>query len=380
MEYEINKEEIRAAYDNNGSSEIIDKAFDTAYGKIREMKTESKKHKSFIFKIISGTGIGIAATFMLMMGIGFALPALAEDLPVVGGIFRYINKQEEDMYPRMGDPERLDSALVPVEENTARADVDNFTLSIKDAYTDGHFLYSSAELYCDIDPNDENLQWDYDIYIDGVLIDMHEPEYRNWVEIGVNTYVNTDMSIAIPESYRVEGAFEVRYEVHLQDKSEMMREIEENNDKDFMVLTPPKTIKTFNLSFSVEPDFTEAVKIEGPLENGEVIFRYLYQSPGGTEVSMDWLTDETNEKNMYYGTRFFTMDGEEFGYRSGFGKDSDDSTENVRYHNEKTIFDLPEGVTEFIICVSNSQRGVWGDTIAEYVVNLNDKTVMVKEG
>lgn len=284
MGYKPYEDRIRDIYDIKEESDVIGRGFDHAYAQVRVMAAENKKSrvfKKFRKGIVVGS-LSAAACVLILFSVNLAFPAFAESIPVIGSIFRYINESARANWPGIGDYERIPDHLQSIDGASATDKKEAYGLTIKEAYTDGRFIHASAELYSETDPNDESIDWYYDIYINGVKIDMWSNEYRPWTAVGDNRYINTDLSIYMPEEYQADGEIHVEYHLFLLDISNRTIIDEKTGE-----VSPPKELECFKVSFTIICDESDLVEIDGPVEQNGVVFRKFYSTPAGAEVSLD---------------------------------------------------------------------------------------------
>ena len=170
-EYEIRQ--LRESLDLPAVPEVIDQKLRQVYAELPE-EMPVKKHSGAkrVWKTAVGTVSGLAAAFLLLLGMNGLNPALAEGLPFLGDVFRQINNWQGWV-----NLDITQSAVVQYAEPVEGVEVQvpaggilekPMTVSVKEAYFDGEFLYagvtmkidSKAGLYTFVVPG-------YDILING---------------------------------------------------------------------------------------------------------------------------------------------------------------------------------------------------------------------
>lgn len=369
MGYKPYEDRIRDIYDIKEESDVIGRGFDHAYAQVRAMAAENKKSRVFkkLRRSIVVGSLSAAACVLILFSVNLAFPAFAESIPVIGSIFRYINESARANWPGIGDYERIPDYLQSIDDASATDEREAYGVTIKEAYSDGRFIHASAELYSETDPNDENIEWYYDIYINGVKIDMWSNEYRPWTSVGENRYVNTDLSIYMPEEYQADGEIYVEYHLFMLDISNRTIIDEKTGE-----VSPPEELERFEVSFTVETDESDTVQIEGPVEQNGIIFRKFYSTPAGAEVSLDTPPMYVSEAH-YAHVYAFRRNGEQL---SSPGSSSANSEYSEDLVNLTTVISgLKREDTEIVISLMEDMNGTI-TVVAEFLLNLENGTAM----
>ncbi len=163
------REAVRAEFGGAQSSQLVDRRMREAYRMLEEQentegfeeKEKFRKKRPLIraMKILGSTAGGLAAAFLILLGISVVNPALAAELPLIGGIFAQFNeKTGEDLPPSITE-KVVERAVViePTVEPTASADEtpENCPLEItlQEASCDGMSLNLAFSIAC------SNAEW-----------------------------------------------------------------------------------------------------------------------------------------------------------------------------------------------------------------------------
>ena len=155
----------------NGSISF-DAAFRRGYEQVMELPATKKKRKS-------GRIIGFASSCAAMLVVGMlvlnmANPALAESLPLIGGIFKAVNTSSQegtvnhnnlvidDLQNVAMEPQLTDNSSITVKGNGAFDAA--MTFQVEEYYFDGYFLHLGSELVFEQAPSGRT-----DVYAEGQI-------------------------------------------------------------------------------------------------------------------------------------------------------------------------------------------------------------------
>ncbi|MCH5353026.1 MAG: DUF4179 domain-containing protein [Acutalibacter sp.] len=181
-EYEANK--IRESLELSAVPDIIDKKLRQVYAELPE-EVPVKKHSQMgrVWKTAAATVSSLAAAFLLLLGLNGLNPALAENLPLVGSIFQFVNRGYSPTVNMKLASSRISEYAVDVSEEEGSTVVvpagsvfeRAITAQLREVYYDGSFVLAGLEFQLNVDDDwiTEIFQSKYDVIING------EPQIRH---------------------------------------------------------------------------------------------------------------------------------------------------------------------------------------------------------
>ncbi len=338
-----------------------------------EVREQSRKRRKNLW--VKMTAVGAAACVAVLLAVNTAFPAFAENLPGVGVLFRIINQHNSEDFYNAENLSSVQARMAPVTDAVSYTREGDLKFTVKEAFYDGLTLYCAAELQTELDPNAGQTDWEYQIYINGKKLDFNYANFwRNWVKSGENTYVNDSMSTKIPAEFRPEqpGDLRVKVEAAFWD----MSHTEEKVDGDAKVIS--QMLGEAVTEFTARYDPSSTVEIAGEAEQNGVKFISLVSTPASTSICVD----VPREMAGYYGDRtasvgLYLENGKKVELNSGETRDSDTSPLYVRETNSGE--GIPEGETKVIARVDSFDAAGQKEVLAEFVIDLEQKTVMPRE-
>lgn len=285
--------------------ETVAKRLEAVYAGLPEEMPRAGTGSHAARKTVIGVTAGAAAAFVMMFGLNAVNPVLAESIPLVGGIFRAVNASAHEPENIRETGERVqqlaepvtDEALLTIDVPAAKEGEIPLTLSLRETYYDGTFVYAGLALNCDTDKNTlmDNGIPGYNIVIDG-------EEQRNYDEMGRfvgdknNGFVDMTSyqwtkdesgSFVIRRAFRVpdslRGKDELRIVLQYSGMTGGNSETIEEEEYEREINT-----SQFEISFTVKKNGAEVKTLTGNgQEMGGVNFVSAIASPAGVEVVLD---------------------------------------------------------------------------------------------
>lgn len=266
----------------------------------------------------------VAAAVLLLLGLNAVNPAFAEEIPLIGNIFRQINTGGHDA--DTVDTERLaQHAAEPGTESshTLTAQNDAYAVTVESVYYDGKFLHSALKLTADIDIRESGYRFSAAILLNGELVFTpagNDSEYTQalptpyiqWISTGNGSYVG-DLMFPVPEKYQTGKPLQVAYNFTLQDMTgyseKLVQAGEENSLKDSEQPKPTELGQngTSTVRFEAVPDSAEAIHLPITCESQGAVISDFYTSPAGTEIAVR----VPNESDYGAYAKLYTEDGKE---------------------------------------------------------------------
>lgn len=278
----------------------IDDRLRQVYAELPEQVPVKRRAPARALKTAIGTVSGLAAAFMLLLGINGLNPALAESLPLVGGIFQQINNTQGwvNLTETQLDVQRY---AQPVENVEAQVPANGLlekpmTVTVREAYFDGEFLY--AGLSMEINTRDDQLfsrrTPGYDILLNGGSQVKYDEECgdilgaagfvlmgdQTWQPGGSGEYLS-QVSFRVPEQYRDLEQLDVTLQYSGIYAFQNAFELERNSSP-------------FTLSFTAEKNDAQVKRIEGGAERNGVKLVSAVASPAGTVFTLDFPPEYVN--------------------------------------------------------------------------------------
>ncbi len=294
------EKELQKELDLPAVPEVIDQKLRQVYAELPE-KAPTKRRKSMKtpLKAAIGTASGLAAAFVLLFALNGLSPALAESLPLVGGIFRQINNTEgwinltETQTSVQQYAQPIEGVAVQVPANGLLEKP--MKIAVREVYFDGEFLY--AGLSMEINARDSELfnkgplgreillngdsQWKYDEETGMV----HSPAgfvlmgHEVWQLTESGDYVS-QISFRVPEQYRDLAELDVTLKYN---------GIYARGFFDTELNTSP-----FTVNFTAEKNGVSVKRINGGAEMGGVRLVSAAASPAGTVYTLDISSEYVN--------------------------------------------------------------------------------------
>lgn len=179
--YEVQK--IRESLELSAVPDIIDQKLRQVYAELpEEVPTKKRSKMGRVWKTAVATVSSLAAAFLLLLGLNGLNPALAENLPLVGSIFQFVNRGYSPTVNMKLASSRISEYAVDVSEeegSTVTVPAGNIferaiTAQLREVYYDGSFVI--AGLVFQLGADDwivEIAGSNYDIIVNG------EPQIRH---------------------------------------------------------------------------------------------------------------------------------------------------------------------------------------------------------
>lgn len=341
-----------------------------------------RKRRKGLRAVLAGAGAA-AACIAALLTVNAAAPAFAEGLPGVGELFRAINHHNSGDFYNAENLSDIEERMVPVTDAVSTTQEGDMKFSVKEAFYDGMSLYCAAELETELDPNAENTDWQYEIYIDGKKLDF---DYRNfgrkWIKTEENTYASDAMSTKIPAEFRPEvpGDVRVKVEAVFWDMSRREPYTDLDGEKANKILS--EKLGAATAEFTAKYDPSRTVEVTGDAEQNGVKFVSLVSTPASTSVTVD----VPREMAGYYGDKsssvgLYLENGGKVELNAGETRGSARSP--LYWQETQSGEGIPEGETRVIVKVEVFDSATpfsWkGETVAEFIVDLEEKTITPKE-
>ncbi len=331
----------------------------------------------------------LAAAFVaavaLLFAVNAAFPAFAEELPLVGGLFRYLNQDAKETDFNAPNLSMIAEHMAPVEDAETATLEGGMRFTVKEAYYDGMTLYCAAELVTALDPNKENTDWNYQISINGVPLDFdYTTHLRDCVKTGENTNVNDAMSTKIPTEFqpKTPGDIRVRIEAEFYRYGEE-KTVYDTHSQPITELTPASLGKAA-VEFTAKYDPVNAVKITTPAEQNGIKLLSFSSALASTSVTIEYPEemrvygdDGTNTADV--GVALYLEDGTKVTPQMGEGRNG--SAPNTLSYTQ-VCEGVPYGTKELTVKVhqQNFQKVFGRNTlVAEFLVDLEAGTVTPKD-
>lgn len=279
---------------------LIDDRLRQVYAELPEQVPVKRRAPVRALKTAIGTVSGLAAAFMLLLGINGLNPALAESLPLVGGIFQQINNTQGwvNLTETQLDVQRY---AQPVENVEAQVPANGLlekpmTVTVREAYFDGEFLYAGLELELDCRESEllTNQVPGYNILINGEeQLGYNEKGGRGrdaegfvmmshdgWQRMENGQYLS-QLAFRVPEQYRALEQVQVTLQyVGIYHQGDWTNQV--------LNSTP------FKLDFTAEKNDAQVKRIEGGAERNGVKLVSAVASPAGTVFTLDIPSEYVN--------------------------------------------------------------------------------------
>ena len=301
MKYAADKEmdfearQIRESLELSAVPEMIDRKLRQVYAELpEEVPTRKRPKMGRVWKSALGTVSALAAAFVLLLGVNGLNPALAEGLPLVGGIFRLINNTQgwanldttQSAVQQYAEPIEGVEVQVPAGGLLEKP----MTVAVREAYFDGEFLYAGLTMKIDEKVGLYNKVFPgFDILINGdSMIGYNEgggrgydaegfavmDEIRPWVYQESGVYIS-QVAFRVPEQYQELE----QVEITLQYNGIQVY----NSAWDTCVNSTP-----FSLSFTVERNDVQSRRIDSDLEVNGIRLVSAVATPAGSAYTVDF--------------------------------------------------------------------------------------------
>ncbi len=305
-----------------------------------------------------------ALTFALAAALIFTLTIGVGAAGGLGRLFSLITQNDGSDAYNGDNLELIAERMEPVTGEITSTQKGNLKFSVKEAYYDGMTLYCASEIETDIDPNAEETDWNFDIYINGVKLDFdYTLNARRWVKSEDGKYISDSMSTKIPDEFRPKGTGDIRVKYVATHYSYGG----ENGNGDLEAASSEFTVACRD----------DAVNIAETVMQNDVKFRYLRSSTATTEVCMDVPVElSENNPDISCGISLSTEDGKYISLNTGIEDYSDEEPEKYSqliYSGEA----VPEGVTTLIAQLNAYDTSDNSNTVAaKFRIDLVEKSVV----
>lgn len=363
------KETIRKEFGAARSTPEIDLHLKAAYA---SLKTESRPmpgRTCRMAKVLGWCGGGLAAAFLLLVGVNAINPALAESLPLVGNVFQSVNRHSAQQV----NPE-VQKLAVTVEDITAEvpAGGDGETAmraALQEYYYDGEYVYAGTLIECDsqadaltVVPGDtmnvtingeEQILWGENGRENRAGF---EPMFGNlfWYRDGAGCYMGT-LVFRVPEKFRTGEPLEIGFS---------LKGICDLNKGAVVNSTP------FSLSFTAEQNEAKRMSVltDGVEVNGIKLVSAA-ATPGGTEVVVEY---PDTYRNPSRGARL--LDGRQIGGGAGTKVDLGNGTIRMT----AIFYGRTDGLNQPVVYTVYGKNGD-ADVLAEFTLDFESRTAMATQ-
>lgn len=296
-------EAIREALELKAVPAAVDRRLRQVYAELPdEVPTKRRAPLSFLKKTACAVS-GLAAAFLLLIGVNSIDPAFAESLPLVGGIFQRVGNPQgwRNLDITQQSVQEYSQTLEGVEVQVPAGGIGEkpMTVSAEEAYYDGEFVYVGLEM--DIGGGYHSLHnsWDgYGLLLNGESQSSYNPEIHDveyvfdceemgdpsWVEGEDGRYVS-QRAFRVPEKFRGRDSLEVTLQYGaVYTPGNLWGDITLNSSG-------------FALSFPVTKNNAPVKTVDGGgLEMGGVRLVSAVATPAGTAFTVD-IPDSYNNPN-----------------------------------------------------------------------------------
>ncbi len=370
--FDSDKGSLKRALELDYMPNEVDRKLNDIYSELPEklpVATEKRTGIRFAISTMGTLAAAIAALFIL----NIMNPAYAEELPLVGGLFRAINGTT-DMAKSI-NVERVEEHISPLAEE-ATGESELFKMSVSDVYFDGVFLHAVARLETEENldeiTNPDGMAVDTFQYIMGVYIGGSETEayimsnansvsrFVKAEDIGREAEENTyykDISFGIPLDARTydDTVFKLAFDFQAIYETDKVYELSRH-----------ESIEKVEVEFTAEYDPSEAIIITGPVESNGITLTSFYSSPSVTEVVYEQNVDPPADLNM----------GE---LRDGDGNRLQFLQDNPNEKQVVTVFqalDKEDRTAEFFLPkYANGEMS----KLASFIIDLENKTITAND-
>ena len=399
MKHDVIADEICRKYNDSTNKKFFDECLQEAYQEIRTMPVPKKRKIRNVWRTIAISGSSIAACLLLLFGLNAGNPVLAENIPIIGGVFKIMNGPTDiNEFPKayLVNPKLSEKAQSPLEsdKNEARLVSERskkgYTIRVDEVYSDGLFVHAGVQVVPDnrwIDK--KRLYLFYDIVIDGEKV-VSNPDLEWWADteeilpLGErarriwdsefllkdgNRYIGTN-SFLLPERYQ--GREELKIELHIYGIGE--------NGGDTGDYTE------CSVNFTVKTD-TEAVirKVEKEFTSEGITFVSAKEAETGLEIRVDGNIYTPGAELKYKDERhpaiLICNDSEEDINANGIGAEIRVINEGTLEQVEQKLIcynSLDKKIDEWIMVIRDKNREDF-PVITEFTFNFADGSVKVSE-
>lgn len=366
---EFDLDEMKRDLELEAVPQAVDRRLRQVYAELPDELPVKRHTLRTLGRTLGGTAASLAAAFLLLFGLNAANPAFAESIPVIGSIFQRINE---------GGPKNMAATQLAVQQNAAPVEGVStqvpaaglwekpMTVTVREAYFDGVFLYAGLDL--EVDAKSDFLYGPtgpgYDVLINGKsqLIYPEEGDSAQdregfaqlslprWQRDGDNHYIGQQV-FRVPEQYQDLDSLEVT----------LKHSGFTDSEKGTVNSTP------FEFRFTVRKNDAKMVRVDGNgLEMGGVKLISAASSTAGTEFVVDF--PETYD-NPASGVQF--ADGAGLG---ALGDSTPQSLENGMTRRVRVFGGLRETEDRPVVFYVFDKNGS-DDYVAVFVVDFQAGTV-----
>ena len=150
------REAIKAELSNSKTSPLVEEKLHAAYEQVRRMPEVTGSGRRYHqeeriwlkpVKVAAGVLGTVAAAFVILIGVCFANPALAAELPLIGGIFaQFIGKTSSELPPSVNS--KVIANAVPVDDNPVIDETSMVQIEVAEASCDGMTINLALRMTC----------------------------------------------------------------------------------------------------------------------------------------------------------------------------------------------------------------------------------------
>lgn len=294
---------IRKSLELPAVPEIINERLRQVYGELPEQLPKKRPRPVRPLKAAAGAVSGLAAAFLLLFGLNGLNPALAETLPLIGGVFQQLN-QSQGWVNLTETQLRVEQYAESMEGVEAQVPANGLLerpmkVTVRETYFDGEFLY--AGLSMEINTRDDRLfsrrSPGYDVLLDGVSQLKYDEEAgdirgardfilmgdQTWQPSGSGEYLS-QVAFHVPEQYRDLERLDVTLQYSGIYAFQNAFELERNSSP-------------FTLSFTAKKNTARVKRIEGGAEKNGIRLVSAAASPAGTVYTLEIPPEYVNPAN-----------------------------------------------------------------------------------
>lgn len=293
--------------------EAVERRLRQVYAELPDELPRRKAGPAKLLKGLAATAAGLAAAFVVLLGVSAVNPAFAEELPFIGGIFRSIqnrgyhteNESAAADYVQLR-AQQVEGVSVEVPAN-GQGEVP-LGITLKEIYYDGRYVYAGLEMQADLGLEDGSFYNIYEIgnaQCCGISINGEEQlgwnekggrgmdaegfstigVFGKWEQAGDGRFI-AQKAFRVPEKYRGLDSLDVT----LLGGNIQYYDTGANYPEEIVANSSP-----YEVSFTVKKDEASLRKIQGGgLEMGGVKLVEAAATPVGTEIILEYPASMVN--------------------------------------------------------------------------------------
>lgn len=270
--------------------EAVERRLRQVYAELPDELPRRKTGPAKLLKGLAATAAGLAAAFVVLLGVSAVNPAFAEELPLVGVLFRQYNQGKKTA---VGTYIGTFDGISQINSQADGKNAEGLTLTAKEAYSDGEYIHLSFTMTA---PEEYQERYEYlslktEVKVNGQALDPY------WVSLE-------------PAGDRFEGTLSLRLDIPAKN-GETLSLIYETTE--FMGIGKDYTTQealsgAFSGSFSLTADTSHNQVIEGFGGSGDIRIEKVEASPSHTKITYEIPFWGVSTYTMDF-PRLYTMDG-----------------------------------------------------------------------